>query len=50
MLNLRDYRSKVFALDLWIRSVFFFLRKALSRCYGRTTALRLLVQPYEEDE
>jgi hypothetical protein len=21
-----------------------------SRCYGRTTALRLLVQPYDEDE
>jgi hypothetical protein len=30
----------------------FFLRGEgpRSRCYGRTTALRLFVQPYDEDE
>jgi hypothetical protein len=31
---------------------YFFLRGEgpRSRCYGRTTALRLFVQPYDEDE
>jgi hypothetical protein len=33
-------------------SMFLFVRGEgpRSRCYGRTAALRLLVQPYDEDE
>jgi hypothetical protein len=36
----------------YVHFFFFFLHGEgpRSRCYGRTTALRLFVQPYDEDE
>jgi hypothetical protein len=39
-------------LSVSIKSFTFFLHYEgpRSRCYGRTTALRLFVQPYDEDE
>jgi hypothetical protein len=34
----------------WKRQFFLHGEGSRSRCYGRTTALRLFVQPYDEDE
>jgi hypothetical protein len=34
----------------FITDIFLFIEGPRSRCYGRTAAWRLIVQPYDEDD
>jgi hypothetical protein len=43
----RSQEIKLFASHIII---FFFGKRPRSRCYGRTLALRLIVQPCDEDD
>jgi hypothetical protein len=46
----RNREEAVFVLFLFCVHFFLHGEGPRSRCYGRTTALRLFVQPYDEDE
>jgi hypothetical protein len=52
--RIRDYFSKPQGIrekKVWLKVCFFLHGEGpRSRCYGRNTALRLFVQPYDEDE